>query len=108
MITCPRYCRTHMITCPRYCITHMITCPRYCHTHMISPAHATHHPHDHLPYPPLLPQVRSSCLNEFAHYYEGGMPLISRPLSEHKHTWWLRLSPWTDAIHSFIDTWLGW
>lgn len=38
-------------------------------------------------------EARSQCLNDMADIYQGVMPLVARPLSDHGSLWWIRLSP---------------
>lgn len=46
--------------------------------------------------------ARSECLNYFTKFYGGTLPLVSRPLSEHPHSWLLRLSPLADDIYAIL------
>ncbi len=47
-------------------------------------------------------QVRSECLNVFSRHYGGRMPLFARDLGEHNNSFWLRQSPYTEAIYGLF------
>ena len=47
-------------------------------------------------------RTRTECLNHFAQFYGGSLPLVARPLSQHTHPWLLRISPLLDDVYAIL------